>query len=76
MVPARRQSFEEVKQELHDEMALDLAGAGLFRLSTVLEDELGGGAALEQGAAIVGVEPIRAGRRHPKRSPTAVGPSS
>ena len=58
MEPARRQSFEEVKQELHDEMALDLAGAGLFRLSTVLEDELGGGASLEQGAAVVGVEPI------------------
>ena len=58
VVPARRQSFEEVKQELHDEMALDLAGAGLFRLSTVLEDELGGGASLEQGAAVVGVEPI------------------
>ena len=56
--PARRLSFEEVKQSLHDEMALDLAGAGLFRLSTVLEDELGGGAALEQGAAVVGVEPI------------------
>ena len=56
--PARRQSFEEVKQELHDEMALDLAGEGLFRLSTVLEDELGGGASLEQGAAVVGVEPI------------------
>ena len=56
--PARRQSFAEVKQELHDEMALDLAGAGLFRLSTVLEDELGGGASLEQGAAVVGVEPI------------------
>ena len=28
---ARRLSFAEVKQELHDEMALDLAGAGLFR---------------------------------------------
>ena len=56
--PARRQSFEEVKQELHDEMALDLAGAGLFRLSTVLEDELGGGASLEMGAMAVGVEPI------------------
>ena len=58
MLPARRQSFEEVKQALHDEMALDLAGAGLFRLSTVLEDELGGGASLEQGAAVVGVEAI------------------
>ena len=56
--PARRQSFEEVRQSLHDEMTLDLAGAGLFRLSTVLEDELGGGASLEQGAAVVGVEPI------------------
>ena len=55
---ARRLSFAEVKQELHDEMALDLAGAGLFRLSTVLEDELGGGASLEMGAAAVGVEPI------------------
>ena len=58
VVPARRQSFEDVKQALHDEMALDLAGAGLFRLSTVLEDELGGGASLEQGAAVVGIEPI------------------
>ena len=58
VLPARRQSFEEVKRALHDEMALDLAGAGLFRLSTVLEDELGGGASLEQGAAVVGVEPI------------------
>ena len=55
---ARRLSFEEVKQDLHDEMALDLAGAGLFRLSTVLEDELGGGASLEMGAAAVGVEPV------------------
>ena len=58
VVPARRQGFEEVRQALHDEMALDLAGAGLFRLSTVLEDELGGGASLEQGAAAVGVAPI------------------
>lgn len=58
IVPARRQGFEEVRQSLHDEMALDLAGAGLFRLSTVLEDELGGGASLEQGAAVVGVEPF------------------
>ena len=56
VVPARRQGFEEVRQALHDEMALDLAGAGLFRLSTVLEDELGGGASLEQAAAVVGVE--------------------
>ena len=56
--PARRQGFEEVRQSLHDEMALDLAGAGLFRLSTVLEDELGGGASLEQGASVVGVQPI------------------
>ena len=55
VTPARRQGFEEVRQALHDEMALDLAGAGLFRLSTVLEDELGGGASLEQGAAVVGV---------------------
>ena len=58
IVPARRQGFEEVRQSLHDEMALDLAGAGLFRLSTVLEDELGGGASLEQSAAVVGVEPV------------------
>lgn len=56
VVPARRQGFEEVRQSLHDEMALNLAGAGLFRLSTVLEDELGGGASLEQGAAVVGIE--------------------
>ena len=58
VTPARRQGFEEVRQALHDEMALDLAGAGLFRLSTELEDELGGGASLEQAAAVVGVEPM------------------
>ena len=59
VIPARRQGFEEVRQALHDEMALDLAGDGLFRLSTVLEDELGGGASLEQAAAAVGVRTVR-----------------
>ena len=59
VMPAGLQGFEEVRQALHDEMALDLAGAGLFRLSTVLEDELGGGASLETAAAVVGVETIR-----------------
>ena len=56
VTPARRQGFEEVRQALHDEMALDLAGEGLFRLSTVLEDELGGGASLERAAAAVGAQ--------------------
>ncbi len=56
VTPAQRQSFEEVRQDLHDEMALDLAGEGLYRLSTILEDELGGGASLEQAAAVVGAE--------------------
>ena len=59
VTPARRQDFEEVRQDLHDEMALDLAGEGLFRLSTVLEDELGGGASLEQAATVVGAEVTR-----------------
>ncbi len=56
ITPARTQGFEEVREELHEEMALDLAGAGLFRLSTVLEDELGGGASLELAAAAVGAD--------------------
>jgi peptidyl-prolyl cis-trans isomerase D len=53
--PARRIPFEEVRDELHREMAMDAAIDSLYRLSTVLEDELAGGAALEQAGAAVGV---------------------
>jgi peptidyl-prolyl cis-trans isomerase D len=59
ITPPRRLGFDEIRQDLHDEMALDLAGESLFRLSTELEDELGGGASLEQGAAVVGADITR-----------------
>ena len=58
ILPPRRVRFDEVRDELHREMALDAAVDSLYRLSTVLEDELAGGASLEQAGQAVGVEPV------------------
>ncbi|MFP6691053.1 MAG: SurA N-terminal domain-containing protein [Alphaproteobacteria bacterium] len=54
----RRITFDEVRDELHREMALDAAIDSLYRLSTVLEDEFAGGASLEQAGQAVGVKPV------------------
>ena len=58
IIPPRRVPFEEVRDELHQEMALDAAIDSLYRLSTVLEDELAGGASLEQAGQAVGVDTV------------------
>ena len=58
IIPPRRITFDEVRDELHREMALDAAIDSLYRLSTVLEDEFAGGASLEQAGQAVGVKPV------------------
>lgn len=58
ITPPRRKSFDEVREELRKQMSLDLAADSLYRLSTKLEDELAGGASLEQAAAAIGVDPM------------------
>ncbi|SVE24091.1 uncharacterized protein METZ01_LOCUS476945, partial [marine metagenome] len=56
--PPRRIAFEEVRDELHQEMALEAAIDSLYRLSTVLDDELAGGASLEQAGQAIGITPV------------------
>ena len=59
ITPARTRSFEDVRDDLQREMSLSLAADSLYRLSTVLEDELAGGASLEQAVAAINVEVSR-----------------
>lgn len=49
--PARRQTLDEVRQALTAELARDQAIDGLVNLANRLEDELGGGATLEEAAS-------------------------
>ncbi len=56
--PPMRIGFEEVRDDLHREMAFDAAVDSLYRLSTVLEDELAGGASLEQAGQVVGIDTV------------------
>lgn len=58
VVAARRIPFAEVRDELHQVMAMDAAIDSLYRLSTVLEDELAGGASLEQAGQAIGIEVV------------------
>ena len=54
--PASRLEFDDVWEDLHREMAYDAAIDSLYRLSTVLEDELAGGASLEQAGQVIGID--------------------
>ena len=58
ITPARRIAFEEVRDDLLREMSLDAAVDSLYRLSTVLEDELAGGASLEQAGQAIDIETV------------------
>ncbi len=49
--PARRQTLDEVRQALTAELARDRAIDSLVNLANRLEDELGGGATLEEAAS-------------------------
>ncbi len=58
VIAPRRVTFDEAREELSREMALDAAIDSLYRLSTVLEDELAGGASLEQAGQAIDIEPV------------------
>jgi peptidyl-prolyl cis-trans isomerase D len=48
--PAREASFEDVRQKIRDEIALERATEDLVTLANGLEDELAGGATIEEAA--------------------------
>jgi len=52
----RRESFNEVKDSLYEEMSANTAVDDLYRLSTVLEDELAGGSTLEEAGGLIGIK--------------------
>jgi peptidyl-prolyl cis-trans isomerase D len=56
--PARTRPFEEVRDELHKEMSFRLAADSMIRLANTIEDELAGGANVQQAAAAVGVDTV------------------
>ncbi|MCG8690412.1 MAG: SurA N-terminal domain-containing protein [Minwuiales bacterium] len=53
--PGRTRSFEEVKDTLREDVGLSQATDALFELSETIEDELAGGAGLEDTAAAAGL---------------------
>lgn len=57
--PPSIKEFEQVADELRQDIGLDAAIESLFRLSTVVEDELAGGATLEQAAAAIDLNTIK-----------------
>lgn len=62
-IDAYERSFEEVREDLHDEMMMDLAGDSLYDLTIQFDDMIAGGmtakeAAGELGVKIVSVEPV------------------
>ena len=51
VIPGETTSLEEAREELRRELALRRAADSLFELANRLEDELAGGATLEEGAS-------------------------
>lgn len=57
--PGGAQSFDDVRDRLRRDLALDQAIEGVYRLSNDLDDMLGGGATLEEAARTVNVPIMR-----------------
>lgn len=51
-------SFDAVKGQLRDDLALEMAGEELFGISNAIEDALGGGATIEEAAKTAGFDLI------------------
>lgn len=78
--PGGTLGYEEVRDALATELKLDLAGDALFELSNKVEDELAGGASLEDTATRLGlklrtVEALDARGRDPAEAPVAELPA-
>jgi len=52
-------SFDEVKDELRQSVALEMAGEEVYALSNQVEDVLGGGATIEEAAKEIGFELVK-----------------
>ena len=61
VVPEEVTPFEDLRDELREEVQRDEAADALYRASRDLEDSLGGGGALEDAAATLGIGLRRAG---------------
>ena len=52
----KKADFAEVKDQLRDDIALEMAGEELFGISNDIEDALGGGATIEEAAKTAGFD--------------------
>lgn len=59
IVPGATRPFEEVRDELRRAYARDLAFDVIFEIANLFEDEMAGGAAIEEAAAAAGLSVIR-----------------
>ena len=59
--PASVRPFEEVREQIEANLKTERAGELLYGMSTTLEDELAGGATLEEAAATLGVQARKSG---------------
>ncbi len=59
--PASVRPFEEVREQIEADLKTERAGELLYGMSTTLEDELAGGATLEEAAAALGVKARKSG---------------
>jgi peptidyl-prolyl cis-trans isomerase D len=57
--PAHSPTFEDVREQLSKELALHQATDAIVELGQKLEDELAGGASLEEAAQQLGVTPVK-----------------
>ena len=76
VTPATRSSFDDIREDLHLELAYDAAIDSLYRLSTVLEDELAGGASLEQAGQVIGIDSMTIPSVDSSGSSASGGPSA
>jgi len=56
ITPGENPSFDAVKGQLRDDLALEMAGEELFGISNAIEDALGGGATIEEAASTAGFD--------------------
>lgn len=59
IVPGSLQPFEDVRDQLRQDYARDLAFDVIFEIANLFEDEIAGGAGLEDAAAVAGLTVIR-----------------
>lgn len=54
VIPERTAPLAEVREQIESELKAEAVGEAVYRLATALEDELAGGASMEEAAAAIG----------------------